>query len=98
MKNRLDFLPVNLKDVKERNWSEIDFVYVTGDAYVDHPSFGVSIITRVLESEGFRVAILSQPNYKDCEDFKRFGKPRLGFLVSSGNIDSMVALYTVSKK
>ena len=98
MKNRLDFLPTTQKDVRERNWSEVDFVYVTGDAYVDHPSFGASIITRVLEAEGFRVAVLSQPDYKSCEDFKRFGKPRLGFLVSSGNIDSMVAHYTVSKK
>ncbi len=87
-----------MSDVKERNWSEVDFVYVTGDAYVDHPSFGVSIISRVLEAEGFRVAILSQPNYKNTEDFRRFGKPRLGFLVTGGNIDSMVAHYTVSKK
>ena len=87
-----------MDDVRARNWSDIDFVYVTGDAYVDHPSFGVSIISRVLEDRGFRVAILSQPDYKSCEDFKRFGRPRLGFLVSSGNIDSMVAHYTVSKK
>ncbi len=98
MKNRLDFLPVTPQDVKERNWSCVDFVYVTGDAYVDHPSFGVSIISRVLEAEGFRVAILSQPDYKSAEDFKRFGRPRLGFLVTGGNIDSMVAHYTVSKK
>ena len=98
MKNRNDFLPVTAEDVKARGWSEVDFVYVTGDAYVDHPSFGVSIISRVLEAEGFRVAILSQPDYKSCEDFKRFGRPRLGFLVTSGNIDSMVAHYTVSKK
>ena len=98
MKSRLDFLPVSIQDVKDRNWSEVDFVYVTGDAYVDHPSFGVSIISRVLEAEGFRVAILSQPDYKSTEDFKRFGRPRLGFLVSGGNIDSMVAHYTVSKK
>ena len=98
MKNRNDFLPVNMNDVKERGWADIDFVYVTGDAYVDHPSFGVSIISRVLEAEGFRIAILSQPDYKSCEDFKRFGRPRLGFLVTSGNIDSMVAHYTVSKK
>jgi uncharacterized radical SAM protein YgiQ len=76
----------------------VDFVYVSGDAYVDHPSFGVSIISRVLEAEGFRVAILAQPDYKSCDDFRRFGKPRLGFLVTSGNIDSMVAHYTVSKK
>ena len=98
MKRREDFLPVTPKDVAERGWPCVDFVYVTGDAYVDHPSFGVSIISRVLESEGFRVAILSQPDYKSCEDFKRFGKPRLGFLVTAGNIDSMVAHYTVSKK
>ena len=98
MKNRLDYLPVNPDDVRQRNWSEVDFVYVTGDAYVDHPSFGVAIISRVLEAEGFRVAILSQPDYKSAEDFKRFGRPRLGFLVTGGNIDSMVAHYTVSKK
>lgn len=98
MKQRLDFLPTTPEDVRARNWSDIDFVYVTGDAYVDHPSFGASIITRVLEAEGFRVAVIAQPDYKSCEDFKRFGKPRLAFLVSSGNIDSMVAHYTVSKK
>ena len=98
MKSRSEFLPITPADVASRNWSEVDFVYVTGDAYVDHPSFGVSIISRVLESEGYRVAILSQPDYKSCEDFKRFGRPRLGFLVTSGNIDSMVAHYTVSKK
>ena len=92
------FLPVTPEDVKERKWSDIDFVYVTGDAYVDHPSFGVSIISRVLEAEGFRVAILSQPDFRSTEDFKRFGRPRLGFLVTAGNIDSMVAHYTVSKK
>ena len=98
MTDRKLFLPVNPEDVKARNWSEVDFVYVTGDAYVDHPSFGVAIISRVLEAEGFRVAILSQPDYKSAEDFKRFGRPRLGFLVTGGNIDSMVAHYTVSKK
>ena len=98
MKDRLDFLPTTPEDVKARAWSEVDFVYVTGDAYVDHPSFGVSIISRVLEKEGFRVAILSQPDYKSCESMKLFGRPRLGFLVTAGNIDSMVAHYTVSKK
>jgi len=96
--DRTKFLPVTRGDVEDRRWSEVDFVYVTGDAYVDHPSFGVAIISRVLEAEGFRVAILSQPDYKSCEDFRRFGRPRLGFLVTSGNIDSMVAHYTVSKK
>ena len=98
MPKRTDFLPVNMDDVRQRGFSEVDFVYVSGDAYVDHPSFGVSIISRVLEKEGFRVAILAQPDYKSVSDFKKFGKPRLGFLVTGGNIDSMVAHYTVSKK
>ena len=98
MRDRKDFLPVNMNDVKERNWSEVDFVYVTGDSYVDHPSFGVAVISRVLEAEGYRIAIISQPDYKSTTDFMRFGRPRLGFLVTSGNIDSMVAHYTVSKK
>ena len=98
MTDRNNFLPTTPEDVRARGWSQIDFVYVTGDAYVDHPSFGVSIISRVLEHAGFRVAILSQPDYKSTVDFCRFGRPRLGFLVTSGNIDSMVAHYTVSKK
>ena len=92
------FLPVTLKEVEERGWAEVDFVYVCGDAYVDHPSFGAAIITRVLEAQGFNVAFLAQPKFNNCEDFKRFGKPRLGFLVSAGNIDSMVAHYTVAKR
>ena len=92
------FLPINKKEMQEMGWDAPDFVYVTGDAYVDHPSFGVAIISRVLEDAGYRVAILSQPDYKSCEAFKEFGRPRLGFLVTSGNIDSMVAHYTVSKK
>ena len=89
------FLPINKKEMAELGWDKPDFVYVTGDAYVDHPSFGVAIISRVLENAGFRVAILSQPDYKSCDAFREFGKPRLGFLVTSGNIDSMVAHYTV---
>lgn len=96
MDNR--FLPINRAEMAERGWDSPDFVYVTGDAYVDHPSFGVAIISRVLEAAGYRVAILSQPDYRSCEAFKEFGRPRLGFLVTSGNIDSMVAHYTVSKK
>ena len=95
---REDFLPTTAEDVRLRGWSEVDFVYVTGDAYVDHPSFGVAIISRVLEAAGYRVAVLAQPDYKSAADFTRFGRPRLGFLVTSGNIDSMVAHYTVSKK
>lgn len=93
-----DFLPVTSDEVNKRGWTDVDFVYVTGDAYVDHPSFGAAIITRVLEAKGYKVAILSQPDCKSTADFMRFGKPRLGFFVSSGNIDSMVAHYTVAKK
>ncbi len=96
--NREAFLPTTAADVAARGWSEVDFVYVTGDAYVDHPSFGVAIISRVLEAEGFRVAVLSQPDYKSTADFCRFGRPRLGFLVTGGNVDSMVAHYTVAKR
>ena len=92
------FLPINKKECDELGWGQVDFVYVNGDAYVDHPSFGAAIITRALEAAGFRIGFLAQPDYKSAEDFKRFGKPRLGFLVSAGNIDSMVAHYTVSKK
>lgn len=92
------FLPISAKEVEERGWAEVDFVYVCGDAYVDHPSFGAAIITRVLEEQGFNVAFLAQPEFHNCEDFKRFGKPRLGFLVSAGNIDSMVAHYSVAKR
>ena len=84
--------------MKQRGWDAPDFVYVSGDAYVDHPSFGAAIITRVLEAAGFRVAMLSQPDWHSTRDFMRFGRPRLGFLVSSGNIDSMVAHYTAAKK
>lgn len=84
--------------MKQRGWERPDFVYVSGDAYVDHPSFGAAIITRVLEAAGFKIAMLSQPDWHSTKDFMRFGKPRLGFLVSSGNIDSMVAHYTAAKK
>lgn len=92
------FLPVTPEEVREAGRDVPDFVYVIGDAYVDHPSFGPAIISRVLEDAGFLVAMLPQPDYRSAKDFKKFGKPRLGFLVSAGNIDSMVAHYTVSKK
>ena len=98
MRETNKFFPVTRADMQSRGWDEADFVYVCGDAYVDHPSFGAAIICRVLEEKGFKVAFLAQPDYKSCEDFKRFGKPRLGFLVSAGNIDSMVAHYTAAKK
>ena len=92
------FLPIDYDDMKKRGWDEVDFVYVSGDAYVDHPSFGASIITRVLESHGFRIGFLAQPDWQSKEAFMRFSRPKYGFLVSSGNIDSMVAHYTVAKK
>ena len=94
----MPFFPIDMQQVRERGWDEVDFVYVSGDAYVDHPSFGASIICRVLESRGYRVAFLAQPDWRKNDDFIRFGKPRLGFMVSSGNIDSMVAHYTAAKK
>ena len=92
------FLPTTKKEMDERGWAQADFIYVSGDAYVDHPSFGAAIITRVLEDMGFNVAFLAQPDFRSVNDFKRFGEPRLGFLVSAGNIDSMVAHYTVAKR
>ena len=94
----MPFFPINRQQMNERGWDEVDFVYVCGDAYVDHPSFGASIICRVLESRGYKVAFLAQPDWRTNDDFLRFGKPRLGFMVSSGNIDSMVAHYTAAKK
>ena len=94
----MPFFPTTAQEVKQRGWDEVDFVYVCGDAYVDHPSFGAAIICRVLESRGYRVAFLAQPDWKKNDDFLRFGRPRLGFFVSSGNIDSMVAHYTAAKK
>ncbi|SES69362.1 YgiQ family radical SAM protein [Anaerobranca gottschalkii] len=93
-----DFLPISKEDMEKRGWDSLDFIIVSGDAYVDHPSFGVAIIGRVLESKGFKVGIIPQPNWNSIEDFKRLGKPNLAFLVSSGNIDSMVNHYTVAKK
>ena len=92
-----EFLPISRAEMTARGWERPDFVYVTGDAYVDHPSFGVAIISRVLEAAGYRVAILAQPNWKTLDDIKRFGKPRLGFLVTAGNVDSMVSHYSVTR-
>ncbi|HIS56705.1 MAG TPA: YgiQ family radical SAM protein [Candidatus Fimimorpha excrementavium] len=96
--DRNGFLPVNREEMEARGWEQPDFVYVIGDAYVDHPSFGPAIISRVLESRGYRVAILAQPDWKDDRVIREFGRPRLGFLVSGGNMDSMVNHYSVSKK
>lgn len=92
------FLPVSREDMEKRGWDQVDFAYIIGDAYVDHPSFGHAIISRLLESRGYRVGIISQPDWKDPKSVCVFGEPRLGFLVSSGNMDSMVNHYSVSKK
>lgn len=92
------YLPISKKEMLAANIKEPDFVYVIGDAYIDHPSFGPAIISRVLESHGYKVCIISQPDWKNDDSIKIFGKPRLGFLISSGNMDSMVNHYTVSKK
>lgn len=94
----MDFLPINKQDMKKRGWTQCDFVYVTGDAYVDHPSFGHAIISRTLEAFGYKVGIIAQPDWRDKNSVTSLGKPRLGFLVSAGNMDSMVNHYTVNKK
>lgn len=92
------FLPMTMDEARRRGWDEVDFVYVSGDAYVDHPSFGAAIITRVLEANGYRVGVIAQPDWTDPQSIAVFGEPRLGFLVSAGNMDSMVNHYTSSKK
>ena len=92
------FLPTTRAEADARGWGQLDFVYVSGDAYVDHPSFGSAIITRVLESHGYKVGFVAQPDWNDPESIAVFGEPRLGFLVSAGNMDSMVNHYTVNKK
>ena len=92
------FLPVSRREMEERGWDQVDFVYISGDAYVDHPSFGHAIITRLLEAHGYRVGIIAQPDWKDKNSITVFGEPRLAFLVSAGNMDSMVNHYSVSKK
>ena len=92
------FPPMNRREMRDRGWNAVDFVYVVGDAYVDHPSFGCAIIARLLEANGYRVGIIAQPNWRDPKSIDVFGEPRLGFLVSSGNMDSMVNHYTVAKK
>ena len=92
------FLPTTKKEMDELGIEQFDFIYITGDAYVDHPSFGVAIISRLIESLGYTIGIISQPDWRSDRDFMRFGKPKLAFLVTSGNIDSMVAHYTAAKR
>ncbi|NSB17106.1 YgiQ family radical SAM protein [Clostridium beijerinckii] len=98
MKLCKEFLPISKEDLKKRKIDQLDFIIVSGDAYVDHPSFGTAIIGRTLEAQGFNVGIIAQPNWHSSEDFKKLGKPKYGFLVNSGNIDSMVNHYTAAKK
>ena len=95
---RAGFLPVTARDMAARGWDQADFVYVTGDAYVDHPSFGHAIISRILEAHGYKVGMIPQPDWRDPSSITVLGEPRLGFLVSGGNMDSMVNHYSVSKK
>src|SRR5512135_3243542 len=92
------YLPMTPADVAACGWDAVDVVFVTGDAYVDHPSFAMALLGRVLEREGYRVAILSQPDWHSCEPWKTFGRPRLYFAVSAGNMDSMINHYTANRK
>lgn len=92
------FLPICRRDMEERGWHELDFVFISGDAYVDHPSFGPAIICRLLEKHGYKVGIIPQPDWHSTKDFNRLGKPRLGFLVSAGNMDSLLNKFTAAKK
>lgn len=98
MSELTDFLPVSKEDMQSRGWWWYDFLVVTGDAYVDHPSFGAAVISRTLESMGFRVAVLAQPDWHSAEAFRNMGRPKLGVMISAGNLDSMVAHYTAAKK
>src|SRR5277367_2607728 len=90
--------PMTRREMEQRGWNEVDVVFVTGDAYVDHPSFAMAILHRVLESAGFRVAMLSQPDWHSCEPWRQFGKPRLFFAISAGNMDSLINHYTANRK
>ncbi|GAA0123353.1 YgiQ family radical SAM protein [Clostridium faecium] len=98
MKLNTEFLPISKEDMKKQNIEQLDFIIITGDAYIDHPSFGTAIIGRILESEGYTVGIIAQPNWNTVDDFKKLGEPKYGFLINSGNIDSMVNHYTAFKK
>ncbi len=93
-----EFLPICKEDIIKRGWEQIDFLFISGDAYVDHPSFATAVICRVLEGQGYKVAILSQPDWQHIENFAVLGKPRLGVLISGGNLDSMLCHYTAARK
>ena len=94
----MSFLPTSKQEIKQRGWDSLDIILISGDAYVDHPSYGVSVIGRVLEKAGYRVGIIAQPDWKNTDDFKKLGKPRLFFGITAGNLDSMVSNYTAHKK
>jgi uncharacterized radical SAM protein YgiQ len=91
-------LPMSMEEARERGWDELDIVFVTGDAYIDHPSFAMAILGRTIEAAGFRIGIISQPDWRNCDAWRRFGKPRLMFAISAGNMDSMINHYTANKK
>ncbi|MCL2742868.1 MAG: hypothetical protein FWE67_03360, partial [Planctomycetaceae bacterium] len=92
------FLPMSPEEVQQRNWDSVDIVFVTGDAYVDHPSFANGLLTRLLEAEGYKVAVLAQPDWHSAEPWRQFGKPNLAYCISAGNMDSMVNHYTANRK
>lgn len=91
------FLPISAQEIAERGWEQLDFLFISGDAYVDHPSFGPAVICRVLEAQGYKVAMLCQPRWDKAEYMAELGKPRLGVLISGGNLDSMLCRYTAAK-
>lgn len=93
-----EFLPISQEDINARGWEQIDFLFISGDAYVDHPSFGPAVICRVLEAQGYKVALLCQPDWRELKNFEALGKPRLAVLISGGNLDSMLCHYTAAKK
>ncbi len=93
-----EFLPVSRKELERRGWKDLDFILITGDAYVDHPSFGAALIGRLLESRGFRIGIIPQPDWRSVDDFRRLGRPRLAFLITAGNLDSMVSNHSVARR
>jgi uncharacterized radical SAM protein YgiQ len=93
-----DPLPMTAEEAERRGWDELDIVFISGDAYIDHPSFAMAILGRVLEAAGFRIGIISQPDWRSCEDWRRFGRPRLFYAISAGNMDSMINHYTANKK
>lgn len=98
MTNRDQFMVISKDDMRKRGWEQLDFIIISGDSYIDHPSFGTAVIGRVLEDAGYRVGIIAQPDWKSKGDFMKLGKPRLAFLVTAGNMDSMVSNYTVNKR